>query len=154
MTELSIQLLSSVPGLPPVLQTIHLLGLAMLMASAVMMDLRVLNVAGRRQHLQEVFQRLFPWLFWALPVMLLSGLPFLLARPQRYLNNPVFAYKGAFLSLALLATLVLWLAYRRGTIQQQSWQIKLLALLSLAAWLMTAMAGRWIAYADYLFWPG
>ena len=154
MTELSIQLLSSVPGLPPVLQTIHLLGLAMLMASAVMMDLRVLNLAGRRQQMQEVFQRLFPWLFWALPVMLLSGLPFLLARPQRYLNNPVFAYKAAFLSLALLATLVLWFAYKRGVVQQQSWQIILLALLSLAAGLMTAMAGRWIAYSDYLFWPG
>ncbi len=154
MTELSIKLLSTVPGLPPILQTIHLLGLTMLMASAVMMNLRLLNLAGRGQQLQEMLQRLFPWVFWALPVMLLSGLPFLLARPQRYLNNPVFAYKAAFLCLALILTAVLWLAFRRGRIQQKTWLVKALALVSLSAWLMTAMSGRWIAYADYLFWPG
>ncbi|HDZ09875.1 DUF6644 family protein [Pseudohongiella sp.] len=154
MTELSIKLLSTVPGLPPILQTIHLLGLTMLMASAVMMNLRLLNLAGRGQQLQEMLQRLFPWVFWALPVMLLSGLPFLLARPQRYLNNPVFAYKAAFLCLALILTAALWLAFRRGRIQQQTWLVKALALVSLSAWLMTAMSGRWIAYADYLFWPG
>lgn len=154
MTELSIRLLSTVPGLPPILQTIHLLGLVMLMGSAVMMNLRVLNLAGHRQQLQEMLQRLFPWVFWALPVMLLSGLPFLLARPQRYLNNPVFAYKAAFLAVALILTAVLWFSFRRGMTQQQSWLIKALALVSLSAWLMTAMAGRWVAYADYLFWPG
>lgn len=154
MTELSIQLLSSVPGLPPVLQTIHLLGLAMLMGSAVMINLRLLNVAGRGQQVHEMFQRLFPWLYWALPAMLLSGLPFLLARPQRYLNNPVFAYKAVFLCAALVITIALWLGFRRGIVQQQTWQIKILALLSLCAWLLTAMAGRFIAYADYLFWPG
>lgn len=154
MTELSIQLLSTVPGLPPILQTIHLLGLAMLMASAVMMNLRLLNLAGRGQQVQEMLQRLFPWLFWALPVMALSGLPFLLARPQRYLDNPVFLYKAGFLCLALLVTALVWVYYRRGITQQQGWQIKILALVALAAWLMTAMSGRWIAYADYLFWPG
>ncbi|OFE11984.1 hypothetical protein PHACT_01520 [Pseudohongiella acticola] len=154
MTELSIKLLSSVPGLPPILQTIHLLGLAMLMASAIMINLRLLNLAGRRQSPQEMMQRLFPWLFCALPVMLFSGLPFLLARPQRYLNNPVFLYKAGFLCLALLLTVVLWRSYRNGTAQHQHWPIKLAALLALMAWLMTAMSGRWIAYADYLFWPG
>jgi hypothetical protein len=30
---------------------------------------------------------------------------------------------------------------------------KLLALLCLGLWVMTAMAGRWIAYAEYLFYP-
>ncbi|MEX0737994.1 MAG: DUF6644 family protein [Pseudohongiella sp.] len=154
MTELSIRLLSTVPGLPPVLQTIHLLGLAMLMASAVMMNLRLLNLAGRRQQVEEMLQRLFPWFFWALPVMLVSGLPFLLARPQRYLNNPVFAIKAGFLLLALCTMTALWLGFRRGTTQQQTLLIKTLALVSLSAWLMTAMSGRWIAYSDYLFWPG
>jgi len=154
MTELSIKLLSTVPGLPPILQTIHLLGLAMVMASAVMINLRLLNLAGRRQHVQEMLHRLFPWLFCALPVMLLSGLPFLLARPQRYLNNPVFAIKAGFLLLALVVTTLLWRIYRRGSAVQQTLWIKLLALVSLSAWLMTAMSGRWIAYADYLFWPG
>lgn len=154
MTELSIQLLSTVPGLPPVLQTVHLLGLVMLMASAVMMNLRLLSLAGRGQQLQEMLQRLFPWVFWTLPVMLISGLPFLLARPQRYLDNPVFAYKAGFLCLALIATLLIWIGFQRGAMQQPGWRIKSLALVSLVAWLMTAMAGRWIAYADYLFWPG
>lgn len=108
LRESSVSMLSSVPGLPPVLQTIHLLGVAVLMGSAVMISLRILGVACRRQQLHEMLSRLFPWFLAALPVMVLSGLPFFLARPQRYLTNPVFGYKFLFLALALAATMLIW----------------------------------------------
>lgn len=154
MTESSIWLLSTVPGLPPILQTIHLLGLAVLMASIVMICLRLLGAACRRQQIEELLSRLFPWFFWALPVMLITGLPFLLARPQRYLNNPVFMIKAAFLMLAIASSLVIWHKFRRSGSLLQTTGIKMIAAVTLSSWVMTAMAGRWVAYADYLFWPG
>jgi hypothetical protein len=155
LRELSNDLLRSIPGMPPILQTIHLLGVAVLMGSVLMINLRILNLACRRQALDELMRRLFPWFFWSLPLMLLSGLPFLLARPQRYLSNPVFGIKFLALTLALVSGLLLWRWYRSNHANLLPGAIvKLTALLSAFSWILTAMAGRWIAYADYLFWPG
>jgi len=155
LRELSNDLLRSIPGLPPILQTIHLLGVAVLMGSVLMINLRILNLACRRQALDELIRRLLPWFFWSLPVMFVSGLPFFLARPQRYLSNPVFGIKFLALTLALVSGLLLWRRYcsnRNDFLPGTS--VKLIALLSAFSWVLTAMAGRWIAYADYIFWPG
>lgn len=81
LREYSVSMLRSVPGLPPILQTIHLLGVAIIMGSAVMLSLRILGIACRRQQLQEMAGRLFPWFLCALPVMLLSALPFFCTPP-------------------------------------------------------------------------
>lgn len=161
-------MLRSVPGLPPLLQTAHLLGVAVLMGSVVMLALRVLNLAARRQNLYEMAARLWPWFMAALPVMVLSGLPFFLVRPQSYLNNPVFAIKFAVLTATLVISLILWSDLRRESSRSQRLvaampdasqiapgiRARALAVLAVSGWITAALAGRWVAYADYLFWPG
>lgn len=168
LPEMAGSLLRSVPGLPPVLQTLHLLGVAVLMGSVVIIALKVLNLAARRQNLYEMAGRLGPWFVAALPVMVLSGLPFFLARPQRYLNNPVFAIKFAVLAATLLISVMLWSGLRkqnsgsRRSVSATSgdthiapgFGLRVLAVLTVVGWVLTTLAGRWIAYADYLFWPG
>tara|TARA_Y100001951_G_C11252363_1_gene247225 strand:+ start:71 stop:583 length:513 start_codon:yes stop_codon:yes gene_type:complete len=156
LPQLSGDFLRAVPGMPPIMQSLHLLGLIVLMASIVMICLRVLNIAARRQDTVELAGRLFPWFFWALPLMLFSALPFLLARPQRYFYNPVFSIKMAALFVALTLSLILWRQWRKGLLAVDSAMLvnRIMALLCLLAWLLTALGGRWIAYADYLFWSG
>ena len=148
MHDLAVYLLSNVPGLPPVVQTVHLLGIAVIMSSVVLLDLRILGVALPSQGVQELARRVMPWVWWALPIMLLSGLPFVFARPQRYFTNPVFGLKFALLlpSIALAALLHVVTVRKpdyRGT--------KVIAAFSLLLWIGVVLAGRWIAYADYLF---
>jgi hypothetical protein len=149
--------LRTVPGFPPIIQTVHILGIAAVMGSVVMINLRMLGLALPSQSLSEMNGRLFPWLWWALASNLVSGGFFLFARPFRYFDNPVFLWKLAFLVPALLLSLVIWRLNRQeGFWTRSRWQSisgKLLALASLALWLMTAMAGRWIAYAEYLYYP-
>jgi hypothetical protein len=154
LREFSTDLLRSVPGLPPILQTIHLLGLVVLMASVVMICLRVLNLAAPRQQLQELMLRLQPWFYWSLPVMLVSALPFFLARPQRYIYNPIFAIKMVALLLALVASLSMLQHLRSLPAEAPGVTARLLAAFALLSWLLTALAGRWIAYVDYIFWAG
>ncbi|ALO46265.1 DUF6644 family protein [Pseudohongiella spirulinae] len=154
LREFSTEMLRSIPGLPPILQTIHLLGLVMLMASVVMICLRVLNIAARRQQLQELGLRLQPWFYWSLPVMLFSALPFFLARPQRYIYNPIFAIKLVALLVALLASISLLRHLRRLSSEAPGITARLMAVCALLSWLLTALAGRWIAYVDYIFWAG
>ena len=156
--EMAIYLLSNVPGFPPITQAIHILGVAAVMASTVMIDLRMLGIAVPSQKLGEMIRRLMPFTWWALLSNVITGMPLLLARPQRYLYNPVFGWKLAFLLPAVLLALVVHLRNRRdeGYWEQSTNRRRLgkaIAVLSLVSWLGVVMAGRWIAYSDYLFWP-
>jgi uncharacterized membrane protein SirB2 len=146
--DLAVYLLSNVPGLPPIVQTVHLLGIAVIMSSVVLLDLRILGVALPSQGLQELARRVMPWVWWTLPIMLLSGLPFVFARPQRYFTNPVFGMKFALLLPSIALAALLHVVTVR---KPDSRGIKVIAACSLLLWIGVVLAGRWIAYADYLF---
>lgn len=143
--------LRAVPGLPPILQTIHLFGVVMVLASALALALRSLGVFARSQQPLEMLVRLRPWVWSGFTLLLLSGLPFLLARPHRYLLNPVFGIKMALL-FAVLILLVVFLRLYRGNPVAVS--TRMVAVSLMLGCLVLPLAGRWIAYSDYLFWPG
>jgi len=152
-------LLSTVPGLPPILQTIHLLSIAAIMGSAVFINLRLLQWAVPSQHPAEMIRRLQSWTWYGLLGVFSSGIWFLLARPSRYFSNPVFQIKFAVLILAVALTVVLYrLTLRDPAVWAGSRRHQLagkgLALMSLLLWILVVLAGRWIAYVEYLFWEG
>lgn len=150
--------LRTVPGFPPIIQTVHILGIAVLMGTAVMLNLRVLGIAVRSQQLTEMTDRVMPWVWWALASNFVSGAFFLFARPNRYFQNPIFGWKVSFLIPAVLLTVLFYVLHKR---QQGYWELnsqrvwagRAVALLSLICWIMVAMAGRWIAYVEYLYYP-
>lgn len=148
-------LLSQVRGSPPVIQTVHILGITAIMGSTVLLDLRLLGLALRGHRVSELIGRLMPWTWAALPFMFASGMVFVLATPRRYAVNPVFRAKFMLLLPALLVTLAFHLASLRD---REFWETtpgrralgKAVAVVSLVLWLGVVMAGRWIAYVDYL----
>jgi uncharacterized membrane protein SirB2 len=150
LQETAVYLLSNVPGLPPIVQAVHLLGIAVIMSSVVLLDLRILGLALPSQDVSELTRRVMPFVWWTLPVMLLSGLPFVFARPQRYFTNPVFGLKFALL---LPAVALAGLLHFNGARKPHSRGTKLIAAVSLLLWVGVVLAGRWIAYVDYLFPP-
>lgn len=150
--------LSTIPGFPPIIQTVHILGIAVVMGTVVMLDLRILGLAVPSQKISEMTERVMPWLWWALASNFVSGAFFLLGRPNRYFNNPIFGWKLSFLIPAILLTLFFHLMSRQqdGYWESNSkrlWTARAIALLSLGLWIMVAMAGRWIAYAEYIYYP-
>ena len=155
--ELAQYLLGNVPGLPPIVQTLHIVGISVVMASIVMVDLRFLGVAVPSQNLSEMISRLMPWTWWALPVNAVTGLLFIVARPFRYFYNPVFGMKFSFL---LPAVALAFIVYRLNRKETGYWEQTLsrrvsgrvIAACSLLLWIGVVMAGRWIAYSDYLFY--
>jgi len=149
--DATIYLLTNIPGFPPIVQTIHIAAIAAVMGSIVVVSLRVLGLAFPRQQVGEMVRRLMPWTWWALPVLLISGLVFVLARPRRYFVNPVFGIKFALLVPAIACALLLQRLATRESAPPV--MIRAIAGLSLLLWLGVAMAGRWIAYTDYLFPP-
>jgi hypothetical protein len=155
--ELAQYLLGNVPGLPPVAQTLHIAGICVVMASIVMVDLRFLGAAVPSQDLSEMISRVMPWTWWALPLNAVTGLLFVVARPFRYFYNPVFGIK---FSLLVPAVGLAFLVYRLNRTEMGYWEHTLarrisgraIAAVSLVLWMGVVMAGRWIAYSDYLFY--
>lgn len=150
--------LSTIPGFPPIIQTVHILGIAVVMGSVVLLDLRILGLAVPSQRISEMTDRLLPWLWWALAANFVSGAFFLFGRPLRYFNNPIFGWKLSFLIPAILLTLLFHIMHRQQegyweANTQRLWTARTIALLSLALWIMVAMAGRWIAYVEYIYYP-
>jgi hypothetical protein len=126
------------------------------MGSVVLIDLKVIGLALPSQSTSELVGRLMPWTWWALPALAVSGLVFVFAQPHRYVVNPVFGLKFAMLAPAVILAVV----FQRGTAKDaQFWErsrarrasARLMAAISLLLWIGVVMAGRWIAYADYLF---
>jgi hypothetical protein len=150
--------LRTIPGFPPIIQTVHILGICVVMATVVMLDLRILGLAVPSQKISEMTKRVMPWLWWALASNFVSGAFFLFARPNRYFNNPVFGWKMSFLLPAITLTLIFHLLSKQ---QENYWELNSrrlwtargIALLSLGLWIMVAMAGRWIAYVEYIYYP-
>ena len=156
--EASLFLLRNVPGFPPIIQTVHILGIAAVMGSIVILDLRILGLAAPSQSISEMTNRLMPWLWSALVFNAISGSVFVFARPNRYFNNPVFGWKFTFLIPAVLLTLFFHYMSRQqpdfwSSSPQRNLTAKAIALVSLGLWIMVAMAGRWIAYSEYIYFP-
>jgi len=149
-----VYLLQNVPGLPPIVQTIHIVSVAVIVASIIFIHLRILGLAYPSQSPQVMLRKWMPWTWWALPVLFLSGLPFILARPQRYFLNPVFGIKVLSITVVLVITLF-FVRQLRNTNEDKSLPItyKLVSILCLMLWILIMLAGRWIAYRDYLFPP-
>lgn len=146
--DLATSFLSNVPGAPPIAQSIHILAICAVFSSSVFLALRVLGVAVPSQSPAEMAARLRPWFWSALPVLLTTGLLFVLARPTRYFGNPIFGLKMLMLVPAIGVALYLQRCAQRQSVLPMS--TKLIAAASVLLWVALVLAGRWIAYVDYL----
>jgi len=144
------QLLQNVGWLIPLIQSTHILALSLVFVSAVVVDLRILGVAGRNQTLPGLANRFLPWVGWGVLVLLATGLLQMIAEPRRALLNPLFQLKMAALVVAGLMT---WFIAarapdsRRGRVGLERRGVaRPLAVGSLLLWLAMIGLGRWIAY--------
>ncbi len=159
LSEFAVYLLGNVPGLPPIAQTFHIAGICVVVGSIVLINLKFLGIAAPGQNLSEMIERLMPWMWWALLVNAVSGSLFVVARPIRYFYNPVFAYKFTFL---VPAVILAFLVYRLSKRESAFWENspsrrttgQVIATVSLILWTGVILAGRWIAYSEYLWFYG
>jgi hypothetical protein len=136
----------------PVDETLHILALTTLFASAAILHLRVLGVVGQDRPLGPLARRLLPLTWAALCVLLLTGGLLVMNRPGRYVRNDMFVIKMGLVMLGVAWTLVLQLGFSLDEnfwerTAARRWAAKSGAVVALVVWSGVVIAGRWIAYA-------
>src|SRR5262245_18057322 len=86
------------PWVWPAAETLHFIGLAMLIGVIGLMDLRLLGMAKRLPF--APLHRLLPWAISGFAICLLTGAVFLAGDPSQYIHNWVFWFKMLFIFLA------------------------------------------------------
>ena len=131
----------------PAVQSFHLLGLTMLLATVVALDLRLADLAIKDYRLSSLARQLKPWTIGAIVVVISSGLLIFLATPGKYLDSRPFRLKMALLASALLFHFA---ALRRFTAPDSVVRPRLInatvAFLSVTLWFGVGWAGRAIAF--------
>ena len=146
------QTIQKIGWIIPTVQTIHILSIAAVIGSMVLLDLRVLGIAARTQSLESVSRRLLPWVWRALIVLLLSGAVMVTGEPGRSLVNSIFQLKMALVIVAGVLTFFLQRSLGRASATVDApGDAKAIAALSLVLWVAIVFAGRWIAYGNTLF---
>jgi hypothetical protein len=138
----------------PMVQSVHILAIAIVMSSVVMVDLRLMGLMGHTQSISGLTRRFLPWVWWSLLVLLVSGAVLITAEPRRDLLNPVFQIKMALLLVAMTVTVVFQLTVSRN---MEIWDLSpekrtgawVTAVLSLLVWTAIIGCGRWIAYVEH-----
>jgi uncharacterized protein DUF6644 len=134
----------------PTVQTIHILAIAVVASSALMIDLRLIGVFWANRPVQAVTARFLPLVWWPLLVLLATGIVMITAEPARSLKNPAFQFKMLLLIAALIVTGLFQFLRRRdaafGEGGSNARAAATLAVASILLWTSIIFAGRWIAY--------
>ena len=136
----------------PALQTVHILCVAVLFSSAVLVDLRIWRLLQRDVPLPDVGRRFLPLIWPVVLVLLVSGSLLIIGEPRRSLLNTSFYIKMALLAFALLLTgLLQWSLSSPGFWNKDRGRRiagRLAATASILAWCGIIFAGRFIAYTQ------
>lgn len=136
----------------PIFQTVHILSIAVLFGSTLMLSLRVLGLNGSDQTLAEMLQRYRPWIWSALLALVASGIVLLISEPVRNMINPIFWIKMALLLVAVVFSLGF---HRLIQLRMECWDVsraghaslRVGAIAIVILWCAVMAGGRWIAYA-------
>jgi hypothetical protein len=131
-----------------VIESIHLLALAVIGGAVLIVDLKLLGYGIRTQTLAEVARDAQKWFVASWTVMIVTGLLLFVSEPQKLYYSTPFAVK----MLCLVAGTVFALTVRRkvtlaGENRVPPLVMKLVALVSLTLWFGVGAGGRWIGFS-------
>ena len=133
----------------PAAESIHFIGLSLLIGSIGLFDLRLLGM-GKRIPIAAL-HRLIPWGLAGYAINIVSGLAFLMTEPDQYIYNPAFQFKVLFMAIAGFNALSFYLvAYRSATAPgapaEAPRAARIIAATSLCMWISVIVCGRLLTF--------
>lgn len=133
----------------PTFESLHFIGLSVLIGTVGLWDLRLLGVAGAIP--MAALHRLVPWGVGGYLLNVCTGLLFVISAPNQYLYNPAVQIKFSLMAIAGLNVLMFYrFAYRpvkaAGAAAAAPARARTAAAVSLACWIGVIVCGRLITY--------
>jgi hypothetical protein len=135
----------------PLLESIHVLTATFVVGSILMVDLRLLGLAGRRYAVSRMTAEVVPWTLGAAVVSIVTGVGLFSTRASHYVTNSAFQFKIALLVLAGLNMLFFHFVTARRLGENSlegstSSAARTSGAVSLFLWLGVLLSGRWIGH--------
>lgn len=134
----------------PAVEIVHLLGIAALVGSILVLDLRLLGLS-RSLPVRRLAAHVLPWTLASFVLIVPSGFAMFVAHASDFIANPVFALKIGLILLGGTNAALFHAGVFRGA---QGWDVDVMpppaaraaAVLSLLLWVSVLACGRLLAY--------
>jgi len=141
----------------PAIQSVHIIGIAVVLGSVFMIYLRILGWAGMDQTLRQTTNRFGPWLNGGLYLMLATGVLMVIGEPVRELVTFSFWLKMFLVAVSTVFAVTFQISLRK---HERRWEeilvkrrsIQGLAIVTFLIWVCIIILGRLIAY-DHIWGP-
>ena len=138
----------------PLCETLHFIGLALLIGTAGLLDLRLMGFL-RRVPLAAAMQ-LRPWAALGFVINLVTGTLFFIGAPGQYIDSPVWWGKLAFLAVAMINIAVFETGHGRRLLTladdaDTPLSCKLAGAVSIMSWFAVLYLGRMLPFIGKAF---
>jgi hypothetical protein len=143
------------PWVWPAAETLHFIGLAMLIGVIGLMDLRLLGMAKRLPF--APLHALLPWAISGFAICALTGVVFFAGDPFQYIHNRIFGFKLLFIFLAGANILIFYLTGVFRDVEALApgddapFTAKVIAGVSLLLWIGVMYFGRMLPFLGEAF---
>jgi hypothetical protein len=135
----------------PAIETVHLLGMAALVGTITVLDLRLLGWTMPQRRVSEVVARLLPWTWLGFGVQVVTGALLFSSEAVKIYGNPAFRLKMLFLLLAGIQALIFQTVVSR---KLPAWDdrpaspvmARITGMISILLWIAIVTAGRFIGF--------
>jgi hypothetical protein len=129
----------------PLIETFHLLALAVLLGSVLIVNLSVFGVGKRYVPAAQLARQMEPWMLASIGVLIASGIPMAFSEPMKCFESISFPIKMGLILLGIASQLTIqrkWVIAGDTTARKA----KFAAVLSIAIWTLVGAAGKGIPY--------
>lgn len=135
----------------PAIETLHLLGMAALVATISVLDFRLLGWMMRPLRVSDLARRLLPWSWAGFALQVFTGSLLFMSEAVKVSTNPAFRLKMLLIFLAGLHALIFHRTIYRHVATWDDAAIppaaaKLFGFVSLLLWIAIVAAGRFIGF--------
>jgi hypothetical protein len=152
-TSLS-QAMSMSPILWPVCETLHFIGLALLIGGAGLIDLRLMGFF-KSVPVSGIMQ-VRTWAALGLLINVVTGALFFIGAPQQYIHNSAWYYKLLFLFVAMVNLVVFEMTQKKrmltvGAGEDTPTSFKIAGAVSMGSWFLVLYFGRMLPFIGNAF---
>ena len=135
----------------PTIETLHVLSIVLVVGTIMIVDLRLINLAGRRRGMSDLMNEVLPWTWGAFVCAVVTGSLLFSSSAVKYSHSATFKFKMVMLLTAGINMAVFHLgAYRKVHLWDRAAMTptgaRIAGGVSLAIWVTVVALGRWTGF--------